>query len=64
MTVVNKYEIMTRGTSMRWTGMRDCQKHWMDAIPATLADALKVCKSVRNDGYGVRLFENGVEVAI
>ena len=54
-----KYEIMTHGTSGRWSHMRDCRRHWADKVAATLDEAVAVCKSIKADGYGVCLFENG-----
>ena len=61
--MANKYEIITSGISGQWSDARDCQKHWMDDVATTLKDALAVCRSISRDGYGVRLFENGIEIA-
>ena len=55
----SKYEIMTHGTSGRWSFMRACQKHWMDKVATTLDEAVAVCELIKADGYGVCLFENG-----
>jgi hypothetical protein len=61
--MASKYEIMTSGISGRWSDARDCQKHWMDDVATTLEHALVVCRSISRDGYNVRLFENGIEIA-
>ena len=62
MKMNSKYEIMTHGISGQWSYMRDCQKHWMDKAATTLDEAVAVCMSIKADGYGVCLFENGRRV--
>ena len=62
MTAANKYEIMTHGTSGKWACMRECKKHWSDNTAITIDQAIEVCRAIKNDGFGVCLFENGKRV--
>lgn len=57
--MANRYEIMTHGTSGRWLGFRECSFYWMDKPASTLDEALAVCNRIKDEGYGVCLFENG-----
>jgi hypothetical protein len=59
MATPNKYEIIVHGTSGRWSAVRECRKRWSDNTALTMDEAIKVCQSIKNDGYGVCLFENG-----
>ena len=54
-----KFEIMTHGTSNRWSAMGDCKARWESPVARTLGEALEVCHRIKNEGYGVCLFEGG-----
>lgn len=56
------YTIQTHGTGGKWNAEIICRQHWADEPAKNIEEALEVCRRIKNNGYGVRLFENGVLV--
>lgn len=54
-----KFEIQTHGTGGKWGPVSACRKNWSHPAATNLGEALAVCKAIKGNGYGVRLFSEG-----